>query len=64
MKRLFRSDSDRMVAGICGGLGQFLTLDPTILRLLFLVGLFFSGFTLGLVYIVAIFIIPNEWEVR
>lgn len=64
MKRLYRSDSDRMLGGICGGLGQYLNIDPTVLRLLFLIGLFFSGFTLGFAYIIAMFIIPNEWEVR
>lgn len=62
MKRLYRSSTDRMFAGILSGLGKYLNVDATVLRLLFLVGLFFSAFTLAFVYIIAIFIIPTERE--
>ena len=34
-KKLYRSNSDKMVAGVCGGLGEFLGLDPTMVRLAF-----------------------------
>lgn len=64
MKRLYRSRDHRMVAGILGGLAEYFTIDPTILRLGFVVGLFFSAGLLIFVYLFAIFIIPNEWEVR
>lgn len=64
MKRIYRSQEDRMVAGILGGLGKYFNIDPTILRLAFVAGLLFSAGALIFVYIVAIFIIPNEWEVR
>ena len=33
MKRLYRSDSDRMIAGICGGIGKTYDVDPTMVRL-------------------------------
>jgi Putative stress-responsive transcriptional regulator len=35
MKRLYRSREDRMIAGICGGLGEILNFDPTVIRLIF-----------------------------
>ena len=34
-KKLYRSNSDKMLAGVCGGLGEFLGLDPTLVRLVF-----------------------------
>lgn len=64
MKRVYRSQDDRIVAGIIGGLGKYFNIDPTILRLAFVAGLFMSAGTLTFVYIIAIFIIPNEWEIR
>ena len=63
MRKLSRSNTNRMVAGIFGGLGLYLNIDATVLRLLFLVGVLFSAFSLALVYIIAIFIIPNEREI-
>lgn len=35
MKRLYRSSTDRVIAGVCGGLGEYLNIDPVILRVLF-----------------------------
>lgn len=64
MKRLYRSQSDRMVAGVLGGLGEYFNIDPTIFRLLFVAGLLFSAGSLLLIYFIAMFIIPNEWNVR
>lgn len=57
--RLTRSRSDRMIAGVCGGLGNHLGIDPVIIRLLWAVAIFMygSGFFL---YILAWIIIPEE----
>jgi phage shock protein C len=58
--RLYRSRSDRMFAGVCGGLGAFFGIDPTIMRLLF-VGLFLLGVpVIAIVYFVMMLIVPNE----
>jgi phage shock protein C len=65
MKRLYRSQYDRKLAGICGGLAQYINVDPTLIRLLAVILFFVSGvfpFILG--YIIALFIIPNEEDVR
>jgi len=58
MKRLYRSRKNRVLAGICGGLGEYLDIDPVVVRLVTVVLTIF-GFPL-LVYLIAIFIIPNE----
>ena len=57
--RLTRSRSDRMVAGVCGGLGNYLGIDPVIIRLLWAAAIFMYGSGLFL-YILAWIIIPEE----
>ena len=60
MKRLYRSKTDRMVAGICGGLGEVYNLDPTLIRLtLVFLGLATAIMPLLIAYIVGIIIIPQ-----
>jgi len=62
MKRLFRSKTQRMLGGVCGGLGEHLDVDPTVIRLVWIV---LSLFSLGigiLVYIIAWIIVPEEEE--
>jgi phage shock protein PspC (stress-responsive transcriptional regulator) len=58
MKRLLRSKSNRVLCGVCGGIGEYLNVDPTIIRLLCLL-LGFTGTGL-IVYIAAAIIIPEE----
>ncbi|MFD2629143.1 PspC domain-containing protein [Oceanobacillus kapialis] len=62
MKKLYRSNSNKMVGGIFGGLAEYIQVDATILRLVFVILLFMSFFTVALLYAVALFIIPNERE--
>lgn len=38
-KRLMRSTTDRRIAGVCGGLAKYLNIDPTVVRIIFLVAL-------------------------
>ncbi len=58
-KKLYRSQTDRILAGVCGGLGQYLGLDPTVIRVIFAVLTVFSGTGL-LLYIILMLIIPLE----
>lgn len=58
-KRLYRSRDERMIWGICGGMGKFFGIDPTIVRILWVLSLFFGGFGI-LAYIVLRFVIPME----
>ena len=61
-KRLYRSRTDRKLAGICGGLGDYLNCDPTLVRVAWVVGAFLSVGLAVFVYIALIFIVPNEDE--
>ena len=42
-KRLYRSASDRMLLGVCGGIGEYLNVDSTIIRLLWAILVFCGG---------------------
>jgi len=58
-KRLYRSRDDRMVAGVCAGLAEYVDIDPTIVRLLFVLGLFAGGATFW-AYLVMMMVVPEE----
>ena len=58
VKRLYRSRSERMIAGICGGLGQYLGTDPTVIRIVFiLLAVLGPGV---IVYLITWLIVPEE----
>jgi phage shock protein PspC (stress-responsive transcriptional regulator) len=60
VKKLYRSNSDRMVAGICGGLGEYFDIDSTLVRLIFVIGSFVSFSALFWIYIIMLIIVPEE----
>ena len=59
-KRLYRSQDKRMIAGVCGGLGEFFKIDPTLIRLLFVFATLFYPPTGILVYLVLMLVVPEE----
>ncbi len=60
-KRLYRSNKNKVFAGICGGLGEYFDIDPVLLRLFWLLVVIFTGVVPGLAaYIIAIFVIPKH----
>jgi phage shock protein C len=59
IKHLYRSRTDRVIGGVCGGLSQFFNLDVTLIRLLFVLGIFFFQGAV-LVYLVMLIIVPEE----
>jgi phage shock protein C len=61
-KRLYRSRNDRVISGVCAGLGQYFNLDPVLVRVLAVVLGFVSGGTLLLLYLLLVLIIPLEPE--
>lgn len=64
-RRLYRSRSDRKIAGICGGIAQRLDLDSTFVRLAaILLGLCTGGIAFFLTYIAGILLIPQEESVQ
>jgi phage shock protein C len=62
-KSLTRSTSNRMIAGVCAGLGEYLGIDPTIVRLLTVLA-FFTGFGgIVLVYLIMAIVVPEQTTV-
>ncbi len=59
-KKLFRSNRDRMIAGVCGGLGEYFDIDPTIVRLLFVFGSFVTGSGLFWAYLIMMVVVPED----
>ena len=58
IKRLYRSRSDRMIAGVCGGIGEFTHVDSTLIRILFVLLMFAGGMGIFL-YLAMIVIVPE-----
>ena len=57
-KRLYRQPKDKMLGGVCTGLGEYFEIDPVILRILFVISLFmFWGFW---AYIIMWIVVPNK----
>lgn len=59
MKKLYRSGKNKVISGVCGGIGEYLNVDPTIIRLLWLLLIFAGGAGL-LLYLIAWLIIPRN----
>ncbi len=61
MKRIYLSRADRKIAGVCGGLAEYLEMDPTLVRLIAIFLLVFTGILpMVIVYLVAWAVIPNQ----
>jgi phage shock protein C len=58
-KKLARSRSDKRIAGVCGGFADYLEIDATLVRLLWLMLAFFGGWGL-IAYIIAWIVMPEE----
>lgn len=58
-RTLYRSRNDRTLAGVCGGLGEYFQLDPTLIRLVFVLLAVFTGIGV-LAYIVLWIVVPEE----
>ena len=58
-KRLYRSQSDRMIGGVCAGMGEYLGIDPTLIRLLFIFTTVWGGAG-ALVYLVMLLVVPED----
>lgn len=60
-KKLYRSAQDKKIAGVCGGIGAYLDIDSTLIRLAWVIGTVLTGVAPGIVgYIIAAIVIPKE----
>ena len=63
MKKLFKSETDKWICGVCGGIAEYAETDPTIIRLAAVLLIFASGLFLGLLlYLIAAIIMPTNKE--
>lgn len=61
MKKLYRSKTDVKISGVCGGIAEYLGIDSTIVRVLWVLGSFLTALMFGLLlYVVCVFIIPED----
>jgi len=60
MKRLYLSNTDRKIGGVCGGLGEYFEKDPTLFRILFII-VALTSFGMGIIaYLLIWMIIPRK----
>lgn len=57
--RLYRSTTNKVLFGVCGGLGEYMNVDPTIIRLLWIIFCLLYGVGI-LAYFIAALVIPSE----
>ena len=60
-KRIYRSNTDKVIGGVCGGLGDYFGIDPTWVRVLFVLSIFANGVGL-LAYLIGWIVIPKQSE--
>ncbi len=58
-KKLYKSNTDKKLAGVCGGLAEYLGIDSTIVRLLLVLAVLFAGVGV-LAYIIAALVMPEK----
>ena len=64
MKKLYRS-SNRILAGVCGGIAEYFDVDPTLIRVVYLIlSLFSAGFPGLLLYIILMILMPNYNQIE
>ncbi|MBQ2698576.1 MAG: PspC domain-containing protein [Firmicutes bacterium] len=61
-RKLYRSKTNKVFAGVCGGLGDYFNIDPVLLRLVWVIAAMLMGLGLGglVVYIIAAIIVPID----
>ena len=64
-KKLYRSEEDKVLAGLLGGMGDYFDIDPTILRLAYVLIVFLTGIVPGLVvYFIAVIVVPKQSKAK
>ncbi|HIR12668.1 MAG TPA: PspC domain-containing protein [Candidatus Choladousia intestinavium] len=58
MRKLYKSNTDIKICGVCGGIGEYLNIDPTLIRLIFIILAFTQVGILA--YVIAALVIPRE----
>lgn len=60
-KKLYRNAKNKMIAGICAGMADYFNIDPTVMRIIWIIATVLTGFIFGIIaYIVCILVIPEK----
>jgi len=59
-RKLYRSMTQRQIGGVCGGLAEYLNVDPTIMRLIFVAGFFLTGSLTFWAYLIMWLVVPES----
>ncbi len=63
-KKLYRSQSNKIISGILGGIGEYLEIDPSVVRVIFILVTCLTGFVPGIIfYFIALFVVPQREQV-
>jgi len=61
MKKLYKSDTNKVFAGVIGGVGEYFNIDPTLLRLAYiLIAILTAMFPAIIGYIIAVMVVPKR----
>jgi len=61
MRRLCKSNTDRVISGVCGGIAEYFNFDPTTVRLVWIALTLFGGLSIW-IYIIAAIIMPRDYS--
>lgn len=60
-KKLYKSDTNKVISGVCGGLGEYFNIDPTIVRVGYLFVTLVSALFPGIIlYLILLFVVPHK----
>jgi phage shock protein PspC (stress-responsive transcriptional regulator) len=60
IKRLYRSNEDKMIAGVCAGIAEYFELDPTLVRIGYILMCVFTAFTGVAAYLILWIVVPQR----
>jgi phage shock protein PspC (stress-responsive transcriptional regulator) len=63
IKKLKRSQTNRMLAGVCGGVGNYTGIDPTIIRILFVLAAILGIGAPVIIYVIMAIVMPDEYQI-
>ena len=65
MKRLYKSEKNKMISGVCGGVAEYFDIDPSLVRVgMVILGALTAVFPMAIGYLVCACIIPRERDVK
>lgn len=62
MSNKLRRSADKKISGVCGGIADFLGIDPTLVRVIYLLATIFTAFSGCIVYLILWAVMPDYWK--